>query len=52
MQWWVWVIVVLVVLAVLTGAFLAMQSRRRRGGVIVDATGAKGRTSGRRGGGA
>ena len=36
MDWWVWVIIVVVVLAILAGAVLAIQARRRKGGVIVD----------------
>jgi hypothetical protein len=36
MQWWAWVIVVLVVVVALTVGLLALQSRRRRGGVIAD----------------
>jgi hypothetical protein len=36
MQWWAWVLVVLVVIVALTVGLLAVQSRRRRGGVIVD----------------
>jgi hypothetical protein len=36
MQWWAWVIVVLAVIVALTVGVLAIQSRRRRGGVIVD----------------
>lgn len=34
MDWWGWLIVVLVVLAILVGAVLAVQARRRRGDVI------------------
>lgn len=36
MDWWVWLIVIAVVAAVLVGGFLSIQVRRRRGGVIVD----------------
>lgn len=39
MQWWGWVIVALVVIALLVGAFIAIQARRRKGGVIVDPAG-------------
>ena len=34
MEWWQWVLTVLVLLAVLLGGFVALQSRRRRGGVV------------------
>jgi hypothetical protein len=51
MQWWAWVVVVLVVIAVSMSGFIALQSRRRRGGVIVDANRDPGRTAGRRDGG-
>lgn len=34
MDWWVWLILVLAVLAVLLGGFLAVQAKRRSGGVI------------------
>jgi hypothetical protein len=34
-QWWQWLVVALVVVAVLGGLFIGIQSRRRRGGVIV-----------------
>ena len=36
MDWWVWLILVLVVLAVLVGGFLAVQAKRRSGGVIAE----------------
>ncbi|HEY3923695.1 MAG TPA: hypothetical protein VGL75_03975 [Acidothermaceae bacterium] len=36
MQWWVWLVVALVVIAMLVVAVLAVQARRRRGGVLVD----------------
>ncbi len=45
MQWWGWVLVAIVVLALAVGALLAVQAKRRKGGVIVgeprvdDATG-------------
>lgn len=35
MHWWVWLIIVIVVLAVLLGAFIALQAKRRSGGVII-----------------
>jgi len=35
MQWWGWLIVAVVVIAVLAVAFVAIQARRRKGGVIV-----------------
>ena len=35
-SWWVWLIVIAVVAAVLVGGLLAIQVRRRGGGVIVD----------------
>jgi len=38
MQWWAWVVVALAVIALLVVAVIAVQARRRRGGVIVDAT--------------
>jgi hypothetical protein len=37
-----WVIVVVIVLAVLIGGFLAYKARSRRGGVIVDPSGPAG----------
>ena len=39
MEWWGWLLVVLAVLAVLALAFVAVQARRRRGGVITKAGG-------------
>jgi hypothetical protein len=36
MPWWAWVLIVLVVIALSVGGFLAVQARRRRGGVIID----------------
>ena len=35
MQWWGWLILVVAVVAVAVGVFLAVQSRRRSGGVII-----------------
>ena len=35
MQWWVWLIIVVVVIAILFGSFIAIQARRRSGGVII-----------------
>lgn len=34
MQWWVWLIIVVVVLSLLFGGFLGLQAKRRSGGVI------------------
>jgi hypothetical protein len=45
MEWWHWLIVALVVLAVLAGLVLAIQARRRSGGVI--ASGGRGRRGNR-----
>ncbi len=36
MDWWQWSVLVLVVLAVLVAGFIALQAKRRRGGVITD----------------
>jgi hypothetical protein len=36
MQWWAWLVVALAVIALSVVAVLAVQARRRRGGVIVD----------------
>ena len=36
MSWWVWLIVIAVVVAVLVAGLLWIQARRRRGGVIID----------------
>ena len=35
MQWWWWLIIAVVVIAVVIGVFLAVQARRRTGGVIM-----------------
>lgn len=35
MQWWAWLIIVIVVIVVLVGAFMAIQAKRRSGGVII-----------------
>ena len=35
MDWWGWVIIALVVLALLAALVLGVQARRRRGGVII-----------------
>ncbi len=35
MQWWGWLILVFFVVALAVGAFLAVQARRRSGGVIL-----------------
>ncbi len=34
MAWWVWLIIIVVALAVLLAGVLAIQARRRSGGVI------------------
>ncbi len=34
MEWWGFLLIALAVLAVLVGAFLLVQARRRRGGVL------------------
>ena len=34
MDWWVWLIIALVAVVVLAGGFLAVQAKRRSGGVI------------------
>lgn len=34
-EWWIWLIIVLVVLAVAFGLFVIARARSRRGGVIV-----------------
>ena len=36
MQWWVWLVIVVIVIAVVIGAVLAIQGRRRTGGVIIN----------------
>jgi hypothetical protein len=36
MSWWVWLIIIVVIVAVLAWSLIAIQARRRRGGVIVD----------------
>lgn len=36
MQWWAWLVIIVLVGALLVGGVLALQSRRRRGRVIVD----------------
>lgn len=36
MEWWGWLIVALVLVAVLAAAVFAVQARRRKGGVIVE----------------
>lgn len=35
MQWWVWVVVAVVVLAIVVGGFAFIQAKRRSSGVIV-----------------
>lgn len=39
MQWWGWVIIVLALLGLLAVLVLAVQARRRKGGVIVGGPG-------------
>lgn len=34
MQWWVWLIIVVVVFGLLFGGFIGLQAKRRSGGVI------------------
>ncbi len=51
MQWWGWLIVGVVVVAVLVVGAIAVQARRRRGGVIVDRGRAKGSGRGGQAGG-
>jgi hypothetical protein len=43
MDWWMWVLLALVVLAVLAGLVLYVQARRRSGGVISGGPGRRGR---------
>ena len=33
MEWWVWLVIVVVTIAALFGAFVALQAKRRSGGV-------------------
>lgn len=42
MQWWGWVIVAVAVIVVIVGVTLAVQARRRRGGVIINPDGQDG----------
>ncbi|MDV8009004.1 hypothetical protein [Rhodococcus sp. IEGM 1318] len=35
MQWWTWLIIVIVIAALAVGAFIAIQAHRRTGGVII-----------------
>lgn len=35
MQWWIWVIIIVAVIAVVFALVLAVQARRRSGGVII-----------------
>ncbi|MET3808097.1 hypothetical protein ABIB25_005124 [Nakamurella sp. UYEF19] len=35
MQWWVWLIIIIVIILVILGAFIAIQAKRRSGGVII-----------------
>lgn len=34
MEWWVWVLIVVVILAIVVGTIAWIQSRRRAGGVV------------------
>ena len=34
-QWWVWLIIVVIVIVAVIGGVLAIQARRRTGGVII-----------------
>jgi heme/copper-type cytochrome/quinol oxidase subunit 2 len=36
MQWWAWLVIAFAVIVLLVVAVLAVQARRRRGGVIAD----------------
>lgn len=47
MSWWVWLVVIVVMAVIAVAGFLAIQARRRRGGVIVDPARSP-RTRGRR----
>ncbi len=38
MSWWVWLILIAAIAVVLMAGVLAIQARRRRGGVIIDPT--------------
>lgn len=35
MEWWLWLLVALVVMAALVGGFALIQARRREGGVVL-----------------
>jgi ABC-type Fe3+ transport system permease subunit len=43
MDWWLWVLLVVIVVAVLAGALAWVQARRRSGGVIAAGRGRGGR---------
>lgn len=36
MDWWVWLIIIVVVVVIAVGAFIALQAKRRAGGVIIN----------------
>ncbi len=35
MQWWVWLVIVVIIIVALISGVLAIQARRRTGGVII-----------------
>ena len=35
-QWWVWLVIVVIIIVVVIGGVLAIQARRRTGGVIIN----------------
>ncbi|WP_168711350.1 hypothetical protein [Streptomyces sp. RKND-216] len=43
MDWWLWVVLIAVVAAVVAGSLLWVQARRRQGGVIATGRGRGGR---------
>ncbi|MDF9813723.1 hypothetical protein [Streptomyces sp. SPB162] len=47
MDWWIWIVIVVAVLAVLVGSAVGVQARRRSGGVIAVRRGAIGRRAGK-----
>ncbi|GAA2019198.1 hypothetical protein JL107_15440 [Nakamurella flavida] len=48
MDWWVWLIIVVVIVVIAVGAFIALQAKRKSGGVIInDRSRRKGKGSGR-----
>jgi hypothetical protein len=48
MQWWAWLVIALAVIVLSVVAVLAVQARRRRGGVLVDRSGRANRPTGGR----